>query len=202
MITRCKHMFMFPGNESVREGLTHYGLVIWPVIWRHESGSTLAEVMACCLKPLPESVLTYHEGGPVKSLTQIKLKITSPKLHSNLQRVAGKFNANLQGALVKKGIEIQRDRSPFPYCRENGNNGNDISMLRQSGRHFADDMFKCKIYLNMFQGIQSVIRQHKFSERLGTEQATRHYLNHWWFLHKGNKDPCILLLFFIACDML
>ena len=38
---------------------------LWPcyVIWRHRSGSTLAQVMVCCtmaLKPLPEPMLNSH----------------------------------------------------------------------------------------------------------------------------------------------
>ena len=43
---------------------------MWPgdTIWRHRSGSTLVQVMACCLmapKPLPESMLTNHQWVPV-----------------------------------------------------------------------------------------------------------------------------------------
>ena len=39
-------------------------------IWRHRSGSTLAQVMACCLdgtKPLTEPMLTYYQLGLVAS---------------------------------------------------------------------------------------------------------------------------------------
>ena len=44
---------------------------LWPsdAIWRHTSGSTLAQVMAWCLKgtkPLPEPMLTYHQPCLVK----------------------------------------------------------------------------------------------------------------------------------------
>ena len=44
---------------------------LWPsdTIWRHRSGSTLVQVMACLLpdgtKPLPEPMLTYHQSGLV-----------------------------------------------------------------------------------------------------------------------------------------
>ena len=43
---------------------------LWPsdAIWRQRSGSTLAQVMACCpdgTKPLPEPMLTDHQWSPV-----------------------------------------------------------------------------------------------------------------------------------------
>ena len=41
---------------------------LWPsdTIWWQRSGSTLAQVMACCPKPLPEPMLTDHQRSPVK----------------------------------------------------------------------------------------------------------------------------------------
>ena len=59
---------------------------------------------------------------------------------------------------------------------------------RQDGRHFADIIFKC-ILLNENICISNKISlkyvcwglwQHWFRLWLGTEQATRHYLNQWW----------------------
>ena len=41
---------------------------LWPsdAVWWHISGSTLAQVMACCrTKPLPEPMLTDHQSSPV-----------------------------------------------------------------------------------------------------------------------------------------
>ena len=62
----------------------------------------------------------------------------------------------------------------------------------QTGRNFADDMFKIIFYKwkwlcldlnfhgNLFPDIQLAIYQHWFKLWHGTEQATCHYLNQWW----------------------
>ena len=63
-----------------------YASKIGSSIWRHRSGSTLAQVipagtglLADGTKPLPEAMLTYHEYGPltihVKALSEEDLKI-------------------------------------------------------------------------------------------------------------------------------
>ena len=48
-------------------GMSHCNLIVnplWPgdVVWRHRSGSTLAQVMACCLT---WTILTYIQRGPM-----------------------------------------------------------------------------------------------------------------------------------------
>ena len=61
--------------------------------------------------------------------------------------------------------------------------------LRQNGRYFADDTFKCiflnenvwisikKINWNLFQRVHLTIFKHWFIYWLGTNQATSHYMN-------------------------
>ena len=59
---------------------------LWPsdATWPHWSGSTLAQVMDCLpdgTKPLPEPMLTYHQGGPVKiTLRMISLEMHQPSI--------------------------------------------------------------------------------------------------------------------------
>ena len=59
---------------------------------------------------------------------------------------------------------------------------------RQNGRHFADDIlstfsgmkmydFQLKFHWQLFPRVQSMIFQHWFRQRLGTDQAISHYLN-------------------------
>ena len=73
---------------------------LWPsdAIWRQSSGSTLAQVMACCLMA-PSHYLNRHwliiskssdiyiraiaQQMPQPSITKIHLKITYPKFHLN-----------------------------------------------------------------------------------------------------------------------
>ena len=61
----------------------------------------------------------------------------------------------------------------------------------QNWQHFTDDTFKCiffkenvristKISLKFVLRVQLTIFQHWFSEWLGADQATSHYLNQWW----------------------
>ena len=56
------HLQAIYGTSNVSELL--FFNPSWPsdIIWRHRSGSTLAQVMACChdTKPLPEPMSTYH----------------------------------------------------------------------------------------------------------------------------------------------
>ena len=61
---------------------------------------------------------------------------------------------------------------------------------RANGCHFGNDIFKCIFFNeNVFCLIfpwslslkfQLTIPQHWFRKWLGTNQATSHYLNHWW----------------------
>ena len=61
--------------NSPRKCHSPFGMMfnsLWPIntIWRHRFGSTLAQVMACCLmtpltKPLPEPMLNNDQWGPV-----------------------------------------------------------------------------------------------------------------------------------------
>ena len=74
----CRYFFLFFNGETLvltKERSCHmrtrFSAVssLWPsdTIWQHGSGSTLAQVMACCLgtKPLIEPMLTDHQWSPV-----------------------------------------------------------------------------------------------------------------------------------------
>ena len=73
----------------------------------------------------------------------------------------------------------------------------DINSLRprQDGRHFPDDIsnafswmkmhkFRLIFHWNLFPRVQLTIFQHWFRLWLGAGQATSHYLNQWWFVHR------------------
>ena len=62
---------------------------------------------------------------------------------------------------------------------------------RQNGRQFPEDIFKCilvnenlwipiKFHWSLFPRVQLTIFQHWFTQWLGTDHATSHYLNQWW----------------------
>ena len=95
---------------------------LWPsdAIWRQRSGSTLARVMACCLKAPSHSwtnvdwssvksndihIRAVSQEMPQLSITKICLKITCLKFHSNFPRA---------NALNQSGLII----SPNPMNRE------------------------------------------------------------------------------------
>ena len=95
----------------------------WPsdVILRHRSGSTLAQVMACCLsgtKPLPEPMLTYHKSAFVQASGTIQfnefkndtfdITVTSLKgqwvnifIPISVGHVPGAFTENKSSGLVQ-----------------------------------------------------------------------------------------------------
>ena len=92
-------IFMIRSPILVRQHL--YINSLWPsdAIWRHGSGSTLAQVMACCLTA-PSHYLnhvdlssmrsydiflrTISQEMPLPSITKIRLKITYMKFHLNV----------------------------------------------------------------------------------------------------------------------
>ena len=59
-------LFFYPLLPSVPKALFVFSsLWLSDAIWRQGSRSTLVQVMAWCTKPLPETMLTYHQKGPV-----------------------------------------------------------------------------------------------------------------------------------------
>ena len=121
--------------------LTHCGLVVqYGAIRRHKSGSTLVQVMACCLA-LPSHYLNQcwfiirvaqwqsHEGNFPRNrpaITKIWLKITYLKFHSNLQgakelkRDKTPHTTNSQGYVLCHDDVIKWKHFPrnWPFVRE------------------------------------------------------------------------------------
>ena len=65
-LSQCWPRSMFPCGVTLPQWVNS----LWrsDAIWWQRSGSTLAQVMACCVtdtKPLPEPMLTYHQWSPV-----------------------------------------------------------------------------------------------------------------------------------------
>ena len=69
-----------------------------------------------------------------------------------------------------------------------------ILRLRQDGRHFPDDIFKCifldkkewsliKFSLKFISNGELTIFQHWFRWWLGAGQATSHCVNQWWWIY-------------------
>ena len=96
----CVHFSRLPFTRQDTHAILFNSLWSCDVIWWHRSGSTLAQVMACCLMA-PSHYLNQswpHQWGPVtitsgqfhkkyipqSSITKISLKIMSLKFHSNL----------------------------------------------------------------------------------------------------------------------
>ena len=75
--------------------------------------------------------------------------------------------------------------------------------LRQNGRHFPDDIYKC-IFLNeniwisfknhwrLFLGVSLTIFQHWLRYWLYTDHVTGHYLNQWWLVYWRIYESCCL----------
>ena len=108
--------------------------------------------------------------------------------------------------MYKYTIEIHR------HCMRTGNPHQTITLMvksprlsalgtinslrpRQDGRHFPDDisnafswmkMYKFRLIFpwSLFPRVQLTIYQHWFRLWLGAGQATSHYLNQWWFVHR------------------
>ena len=147
--------------------------LLWPsdAIWWHIFGSTLVQVMACCLTA-PSHYLNQHWliisevlwHAPERKFTAIdQVDI----LYNELENYNFKIIAT-----IRRGQWVNPLRS---------RQRTDISQVLFSNKFSVKiTVFWFKFHWNLFAGVQLTLSQHWFRKRLGTKWETSHYQNQWW----------------------
>ena len=156
-------------------------------IWRHRSGSTLGQVMACCLTA-PSHYLNQCWEIPQPSITKIHLKMTYLKCHSNFPganelRFKPCFNETRQRHMwtsVSQWVILSRDKQ-LHITDSMGCNYLSFPLVRASDTRGIISKWLCL--------------------RMDTKDRGRYYMVHMIWLSKLNHHTSCQTNIYISMNM-